>query len=334
MLDGVSLDQLRTFIAAADEGSFSAAGRRLGRAQSVVSQTLANLEGQLGLPLFERVARYPVLTEAGHALLAEARMVISDMDTFKARAKLLAGGLEPELSVAVDVMFPTDVLTEAVAGFHAHFPAVPLRLYVEALGAVIAPVLDGRCAFGIIGSLPTAPEGFRSERLLAVPLRIVVSPRHPLAAYGAAPVPLAAVSEHVQLVLTDRSQLSSGREFGVMSQKTWRLADLGAKHAFLRAGLGWGTMANWLIAGDLASGTLVPIHIQDSYPLGYMMTMSATYPADRPPGPAGRWLIHRLTEAVSEDPRDSDEASDRRRSFVPASVDRAISDFGDVDRIE
>ena len=48
MLDGVTLDQFRTFIAAVDEGSFSAAGRRLGRAQSVVSQTLANMEGQLG----------------------------------------------------------------------------------------------------------------------------------------------------------------------------------------------------------------------------------------------------------------------------------------------
>ena len=52
MLDGVTLDQVRTFIAAADEGSFSGAGQRLGRAQSVVSQTLANLEGQLGVKLF------------------------------------------------------------------------------------------------------------------------------------------------------------------------------------------------------------------------------------------------------------------------------------------
>ena len=73
MLDGISLDQLRMFIAAAEEGSFSAAGRRLNRAQSVVSQTIANLEGQLGVTLFERTARYPVLTEAGKLLLADAR---------------------------------------------------------------------------------------------------------------------------------------------------------------------------------------------------------------------------------------------------------------------
>src|SRR5436190_13098959 len=54
MLDGVTLDQLRTFTAAAEQGSFSAAGRKLRRAQSVVSQTLANLEAQLGVQLFDR----------------------------------------------------------------------------------------------------------------------------------------------------------------------------------------------------------------------------------------------------------------------------------------
>ena len=93
MLDGMSLDQLRTFIAAADSGSFSAAGRQLSRAQSVVSQTLANLEGQIGVRLFDRAGRYPVLTAEGKALLADARAIAGDIDLFKARARGLAGGL-------------------------------------------------------------------------------------------------------------------------------------------------------------------------------------------------------------------------------------------------
>ena len=93
MLDGVSLDQLRTFIAAADEGSFSAAGRRLHRAQSVVSQTLANLEAQLGVRLFDRGARFPVLTDQGRALLADARAVAGNVDLLKGLVKSLAGGL-------------------------------------------------------------------------------------------------------------------------------------------------------------------------------------------------------------------------------------------------
>ena len=174
MLDGVSLDQLRTFIAAADEGSFSAGGRRLRRAQSVVSQTLANLEAQLGVKLFDRSSRSPVLTSQGVALLAEARAVVSGMDAFKARAKGLAGGLEPELSVVVDVVFPLEQLTGAVTDFQTEFPATPLRLYVEALGAVLQPVLDGRCDFGVMGSLPP-PRKLTRERLLSVRWAFVAS---------------------------------------------------------------------------------------------------------------------------------------------------------------
>src|SRR2546430_9902541 len=146
MLDSVSLDHLRMFIAAADEGSFSAGGRRLRRAQSVISQTLANLEAQLGVKLFDRSSRSPVLTSQGLALLAEARAVVSRMDAFKARAKGLSGGLEPELSVVVDVVFPLERLTAAVAAFQEKFPAVPFRLNVATLGAVLPPVIDGRWA--------------------------------------------------------------------------------------------------------------------------------------------------------------------------------------------
>src|SRR5437660_2026751 len=293
MLDGVSLDQLRTFIAAADEGGFSAGGRRLRRAQSVVSQTLANLEIQLGVKLFDRSSRSPVLTPEGVALLAEARAVIGGMDAFKARAKGLSGGLEPELCVVVDAVFPLGHLTDAVAAFQAKFPTTPLRLYVEALGAVLQPVIEGRCAFGVMGTLPTAPAQLTREHLLNVGWAFVVSPTHPLASLKA-PIPARALAQHRQLVLTDRSELSHGKDFGVFSANTWRLADLGAKHAFLRAGLGWGGMPVGVVEADLANGSLVKIGIED-VPEGHLvMAMSAVFRTDMPPGPAGRWLIERL----------------------------------------
>src|SRR5580700_11434044 len=201
MLDGVTLDQLRTFIAAADEGSFSAAGRRLRRAQSVVSQVLANLEGQLGVKLFDRSARFPVLTNQGRALLANARAVAGDVDLFKARAKRLAGGLEPELSVAVDVMFPLAPFTAAVAAFQRKFPAILLNFEVES-SAVIEPVLDGRCRVGVVGSWSRVPPTLTRRPLLAVSLPMVVSPQHPLASFRA-PIPTAALAEHIQLVHID-----------------------------------------------------------------------------------------------------------------------------------
>ena len=310
MLDGVSLDHLRIFIAAADEGSFSAGGRRLRRAQSVVSQTLANLEAQLGVKLFDRSSRQPVLTRQGVALLAEARAVVSGMDVFKARAKGLSDGLEPELSVVVDVMFPLERLTSAVAAFQAKFPATQLRLYVEALGAVLQPVIEGRFALGIMGSLPTAPTPLLTrERLLVVKMLFVASPTHPLASLKG-PVPTRVLAQHRQLVLTDRSELSQGKELGVFAANTWRLADLGAKHAFLRAGLGWGGMPAHVIETDLANRSLVKIDIEDVPNALMAMAMSAVFRTDRPPGPAGRWLIDHLKSNIAPSAR---PAKARRR---------------------
>lgn len=310
MLDAVSLDHLRIFIAAADEGSFSAGGRRLRRTQSVISQTLANLEAQLGVKLFDRSSRSPVLTRQGAALLAEARAVVSRMDDFKARAKGMSDGLEPELSVVVDVMFPLDQLTSAVAAFQAEFPATPLTLHVEALGAVLQPVIEGRCAFGVMGSLPTAPPQLTRERLLVVKMLFVASPTHPLASLNGA-IPARVLAQHRQLVLTDRSALSQGKDFGVFSANTWRLADLGAKHAFLRTGLGWGAMPLGVVETDLANGSLVKIGIEDIPDANLVMAMSAVFRTDRPPGPAGRWLIERLKSNIA--PRARPAKARRRR---------------------
>src|SRR6202795_3852571 len=167
MLDAVSLDQLRTFIAAVDEGSFSAASRKLLRSQSVVSETISNLEGQIGVPLFDRSGRYPKLTPAGVILLADARSIVTGVDLLKARAKGMAVGLEPELSIVVDVFYPIDPITEVAKEFRRQYPGVALRIYVEALGAAIQPVLDGRCSVGIIGSLPIIPGTLSNERLPA-----------------------------------------------------------------------------------------------------------------------------------------------------------------------
>jgi DNA-binding transcriptional LysR family regulator len=295
MLDGVSLDQLRTFIAAAEEGSFSAAGRQLRRAQSVVSQTLANLEGQIGVKLFDRSGRVPTLTDQGHALLSLARAVASEVDLFKARAKGLAGGVEPELSLVVDAMFPVAVLASAVAAFQVQFPAIPLRLYVDMWEAVADPVLDRRCAIGLMGSLSPVPPQFNRERVLTVRAIKVVSPRHPLATQRA-PIPMSVLVEHIQLVHADHSNVWRAGRFGLLSPRIWRLCDLAAKHHFLRAGFGFGIMPLHMVEADLASGALVEIRVMDDPPEGHVIPMSAVYLTDTPLGPAGRWFIDRLKE--------------------------------------
>jgi DNA-binding transcriptional LysR family regulator len=106
------------------------------------------------------------------------------------------------------------------------------------------------------------------------------------------PVPPGAGRDHIQLVLTDRSPLTQGRDFSVLGTRTWRLADLSAKHALLREGIGWGNMPLPMIEGDLIAGTLVRLILPD-HP-GEPYDFDAIYRTDAPPGPAGSWLLRRF----------------------------------------
>ena len=316
MLDGVSLDQLRTFIAAVDAGSFSAASRKLLRAQSVVSDTISNLEEQLRVTLFDRSGRYPKLTPAGAVLLADARGIVTGVDLFKARAKGMSAGLEPELSLVIDVFYPIEALTQVAKEFRQQYPGVALRIYVEALGAAIRPVLEGRCDIAVVGSLPVIPDTLSSERLPGIAFVMVAAREHPLAAYKGK-IPKEALGKFTQIVLTDRSELSSGREFGVMSPSTWRLADLFAKHHFLLNGLGWGGMPVHAVCEDLEAGRLRVLPIEDVPPEGLMLPMSVVWQTRSPPGPAGRWFIERLKQiplTVSDAPKPTVAPPKRKRA--------------------
>lgn len=293
MLDGVSLDQLRTFITAVDEGSFSAAARKLNRVQSAVSGYVSSLEEQIGVVLFDRTGRFPKLTPQGTVLLADARNIVSGVDTLKARAKMMNAGLEAELSVVIDVFFPTAVVSAAVKAFSERFPFTPLRLFVEGLGAGYQPVLDGRCSLGILAALHVSFPSLVSERIGEIPLVVVAASGHPLAKFKDE-IPKRELSKYVQLVLTDRSDLMGGKDYGVLSPSTWRLADLSTKYAFLKDCVGWGSMPLHMVEHDIDVGALVVLEVEGMPRSGYPLAMSAVNQAASPPGPAGRWFISHI----------------------------------------
>jgi DNA-binding transcriptional LysR family regulator len=173
-----TLDQLHVLAAVVETGSFSAAARRLNRAQSVISYTVANLERQLGLALFERDSRRPVLTEAGRTVVADARRVGLLVDELRARASALRRGLEAELGLAVDVLFPTARLVAALEDFAREFPTVALRLRIEALGGVAELVEHGVCRIGVIGPLGDGCANLQRRAIGTVRLVSVAAPGH------------------------------------------------------------------------------------------------------------------------------------------------------------
>src|ERR1700674_1408154 len=163
-------------------GSFTAAAKRLGRATSAISYAIDTLEAQLGLSLCDRgTTRKPKLTQHGEAVVSEARAVAHSVETLRARVRGFLDELEPEVSLVVDSMLPSDRLTTLLGEFHAQFPTVPVRLLVQTLGGVEPAVRSGLAAIGVGGQLHMDATGFRRIGIAGVQIIPVAAPGHPLA---------------------------------------------------------------------------------------------------------------------------------------------------------
>ncbi|MQB41013.1 LysR family transcriptional regulator [Rhizobium sp. ICMP 5592] len=293
-MDALTLDQIYIFLAVVDEGSFSKAAKKLNRAQSAVTYGIQKLEAQIDVPLFDRAAYRATLTEAGRALLLRARRIAEEANAFRDSAKGLTSGLEAELAIVLDSMFPMPPLATALQEFTERFPTVTPRVYVQPLGAAAELLLDGTCAIGLLQLLFAEMPTLKRFPLLTIDLIPVVAPNHPLAEFDR-PIETHELQRYVQLVLTDRSSMTAGRDYGVLSGQTWRLADLGAKHSMLLSGLGWGNMPSHLVEDDIKRGRLKIICPADFDARVVHLAMGGAYRADQRLGPAGQWMVEYLS---------------------------------------
>jgi DNA-binding transcriptional LysR family regulator len=270
MADPFTLDQLRALLTVAEEGSFSAAARKLRRVQSAVSSAMSNLEAQLDVALWDRSAKVPRLTAQGEA----------------------------SVSLCVDQLFPLAALVELCQDFAREFPTVDLRVDTQTLSAVSARVVDGRATLGVVSPMGLAP-GLARHPLARIRMVAVVSPRHPLARRRGR-VPTAALRDAVQIVLSERDDAGVADQ-AVLSPRTWRIADLPTKHAMLVAGLGWGNLPEHAVRDDLARGRLVAIRPADWDADEHTLRLSAVHRADAPFGAAHRWALARLQQLCARD---------------------------------
>jgi DNA-binding transcriptional LysR family regulator len=293
-MDAFTLDQFTVFVAVIDQGGFAAAARKLNRAQSAITYAIQKLEEQTGLQLFDRSGYRPVLTEAGAALLPRARRVLDALVEYQQQARGIAGGLEAELSLVVDMLAPMQPLAEALREMHTMFPTVQVRVLVESFGASPQLLAQGDADLGLLLELMPLAD-FEHNRYADVDLVAVAAPAHPLAKL---PSPIAAelLRDYVQLVLASKATVQGGRDSGVHATNRWYLTDIAAKRVLLLAGAGWGSMPRHLVAEDLAVGRLVAL-APDRWEGSDRMPSIPAVIAHRKEvalGPAGRWLFQRL----------------------------------------
>lgn len=275
MLDNVSINQLRAFVAVCDAGTFSGAASSLRRAQSAVSHAILALETALGVELFERGARRAALSPAGRNLLPDARAVIARTEEMKTRARSIRALGAPQLSIAADVYFPRARLIASLKALQASAPMIAVSLRMTTMQGGERLVLEDACSLALTVADVPELDASALERLWLCETRMVsvCAPEHPLAE-AASPVLIDEFSRHVQLVVTDNQSDSEKTQMAVAGERVWYVNDLSAKHDFLRAGLGWGHMPIDLVATDLQEGKLIELkrrawHLQ---PLIFMIS--------------------------------------------------------------
>lgn len=184
----MDMRQLEYIATVAEELNFTRAAARCHIAQSGLSHQVAQLEHEIGAPLFQRTSRSVQLTPAGHVFLPYARRLLRDAEQALAEVAALRGELPGRLHIGA-IPFgagPVDLLG-LLQDYQQAFPAIDVVVSDEGSLSTVAAVLAGTTDLAFVGLFgDQLPAGLIHRVLALEPLVAVVGPQHPLHGTGTA----------------------------------------------------------------------------------------------------------------------------------------------------
>jgi DNA-binding transcriptional LysR family regulator len=293
----MSIDHYRAFVAAADHGSFSAAARHLGKAQSAISTAIATLEIDMGVTLFDRSTKIPLLTERGQALLPHARGILLGEQELMAKAQSMAEGIEDRLCIALEQGISMIPLHQVLHVFALHYPHVSLELLEPGPNDTAILLKEGRADLGLMIEQEDYPLGFQFRGIGHSRLIPVCRADHPLA--GIARVTHRDLRAHRQLIPRSRS-LSEVRHLGERkSADVWFADSPYLILDLLLEGFGWAELPAPVVADQIAAGALTELHyaFQQS---DILEGIDVVWTEQRALGTAGQWLRDQILDLPQE----------------------------------
>jgi len=261
----ISLEALQILDAIDRRGSFAAAAKVLYKVPSTISYTVAKLEEDLGVQLFERAGPKATPTEAGRELLKEGRHLLRAAQELEVRVRRVASGWESEFGLGLDSLLPADSLADDIAAFYGAADSTRLRLVTESLSGTWEALLDGRADLVVAAGEGPSGGGYVVEPLGTVRFVFAVAPGHPLA--GSAVVSAATLVEHRAIAVADSARRLLPRTVGLQSaQDVLSVPDMRAKYRLQLAGLGCGFLPEPCARGALAQGRLVAVAVEEPKP--------------------------------------------------------------------
>jgi DNA-binding transcriptional LysR family regulator len=230
----ISLEQWRSLLAVVDAGGYAQAAAVLHKSQSAVTYAVQKMESLLGVKIFEVIGRKAHLTATGQVLYRRAKALLEEAGALESAAGSLAAGWEPELKLAVEIVFPTWLLLEALSRFSMERPDTRIELYETVLSGTEESLLERRVDFAIGSSVPA---GFAGDRLMPVRFILAANPHHPLHRLGRE-LTLQDLREHRHLVIRDSgSQRRGGSWLG--AEQIWTVSQKATSIHAATLGLGF-----------------------------------------------------------------------------------------------
>ena len=284
-----SLEQIQLFVSVAEQRSFSAVARASKRAQSVVSSAIAMLESDLGVTLFDRRSgRQPRLTEAGSALLEEARELLRQCERLDGRALALMRGQEARLRLALDEAMPYQPVLDSLEALDDRFPSVEVQLASGAQGDVARKLLERRADLGLLFHHEQMPQALERRALGSVEMVTVCATSHPLADQPL--VTRQQLARHRQLLITPQQSGYPGGE--QLSPQVWRADSFYAMAELLMRGLGWAWLPRHVVQYPTYQNQMIELSSEWTPPA---LVVEMVWRRDEPLGPAARWLAECFT---------------------------------------
>ncbi|OEF23404.1 LysR family transcriptional regulator [Vibrio rumoiensis] len=248
-----SIEQLQAFVVSAEQGSFSAAARHLGKAQSVVSTAVSNLEADLNLSLFDRTTRSPKLTVHGEVLLVKAKRILNECGIFLSAADAYQVGIEEKITLVVESMAMTHSVAEALAQFEQAYPLVEIEILHVNEGEVLEFIRDGRAQLAIMQQLEFLyPGEIEVHGLGLLEFWCVTGMSHPLAREQQ--VTWQMLERHRQFIISGRYGKDAPR--WRVSDQVWRTESAYSTIPLLQRGLGWASLPADLVRDLVGSQQL------------------------------------------------------------------------------
>ena len=287
--DAITLEQLRVFITVVEEGSFSAAAKKLHRAQSAISYSISNFQELLEIALFDRSFRKPRLTENGHKILGKAKEVLGQMIQFQEKARKIVCQEETDIYLAVDIVFPPKLLAEMCAKFQKEFPNIRLHLRTVFLNEVSELVLSGDFDLGIFAPLNEKYPTLIQKVIYPLQIFNVASKDHPLAE-SKEPLQRKDVEKHMQIVVSNSPAKELKKTVNVFAKETWRVASFATKKELILAGVGWGSLPSYMVHEEIRKGSLVELSVDDSLLSSITGFLFVIRQQEMILGEGGRWI--------------------------------------------